>query len=362
MRTNTLLVSIFFIVGCGATQVNSPNQAVPTIPILDLAPPSTQTLTSEAAGTVFGKLRCDESGNIYVRSAHPGGKDLLSSPVLKLGRDGSVTRFDTAKSPGFETAVQVNAFAFAIDPSGARVYVIARVVRDRGTPIESYLVTFDRDGTFRTKTAIDPTYDVRSLAVLPNGQLFMSGEEAISSNRVASANGESRRSFTGVFDSSGTLLRSLKREDDDKHSAPLSRTGATYNPVVVLGDTLVGADGYIYLLKPTSPPTVQVFTQAGELIRELSVRTPLENATVNDMVLAPGRILLKISGRAKETAEGKSPNESLYGIYTTNGEPIAFYRHNKIHGTMACYSSNEFMFFTIAPENRYSVFRVPLPR
>ncbi len=200
-----------------------------------LAPPRQITraeevlVPSELAGIFRMPPRCDAEGNIYIRKRNNGNE-----PILKINLKGE-------RKALFQPPIAVGKLGitrdFAISAEN-EVYLIAYAGRER------VIHVFASDGSYKRKITLDAPFLVSpdKLAVFPSGEVLVAGKSNPKTPRTL---------FTGIFSSSGQLIKELALPDDaelrrlaEKGDRQLSDPAAPgINFAVSRGWAGAGADG-----------------------------------------------------------------------------------------------------------------------
>lgn len=290
-----------------------------------------------------GPVRC-YSGTAYLRPIPPDIDQPLSVPLIALSLDGkSRVQFDLKNVPEF-AGKQFLSPIYAVDKSG-NVYFIVRVV-DLGSKSSDhsqekiYVVKFAADGTYSSTTTLNQILWPHSLAVFPSGNMLISG-----TNRAPYEEGTgSPKSITAIFFADGRLKRDLTSSRDDI---------ANSKTIVDANDAVMGPDDLLYILKYGAEPELQVWSEAGEEVREIKLKPPFKNTTRADTLLVtPGTIAVRFEGPVTD-----KPAAIVYGIYDAyTGQPRRYYEES-IKGRMICLEGEQFTYL-IMKSDHYAFQRV----
>jgi len=198
-----------------------------------------------------GKTACDASGRMYFNVGAQIGQ---MGPFLGISADGRSHAVYALPS-------QLSAFAdlaWAVTPGGT-FYVL------RGNSKGHSLVRFRDDGSVDSISSVDipGRTSLRFFAITDRGALYVQGYH-IAQDPLK----EPSRSFAGLFDASGKLVRDLS--DRAPH---VDLAAAQFGPID--GDVAAGEDGQFYLL---DTKRVIVLNAAGEVEKELAFEIPSEDA------------------------------------------------------------------------------------
>jgi hypothetical protein len=275
-----------------------------------------------AGSTLAGKSRCDDNGSIYARLLYPEDDNATMVPVQRIKPDGNVAgRFKVS-----DAGPDISAMDFFVSGDG-NVYEGA-FTRDGKTV---HILEFSGDGLLRSNVTLNSEFfSPYQIAVFGSGEFLVSGLHGL----------HLQTPFTAVFDAKGKLVKEIyEPEDEDSRrkaeagDAAFSSSGHS-NYFVSDGDVTVGPDGNAYLLRATSPALIYVISQAGEVIRKLSVESP-----------DPGwvaRIIRPASGRLAISFVEKPYFYGIIRVVDLQGNPIVDYisdDRNIYPGLLACYTS-----------------------
>lgn len=340
MKTILPVLIVFGI--CGISQAQSPSVPVDKI-ILPTSSLSISNVnkTNVRVGALFGPMWCGDEGAVYARVMDTSGK-FLASAVTKI-HDKKPVLFplnNIAESNG----EQPEAWISAGDSSGA-VYYVVRFGLDK-----QYLVTLSASGTFVSKVALDNKLQVFQFLHLPSGNFFLSGlieSDKPDSPKTAAA------SFSWLVDADGKLVRDISRKDDQLAVEKVGNPPVLQNSAIQRGLARLGSDGFIYVLKGTSPPHVMIYSQAGELVREVTPLLPLENAQSTDLITGESTFLLKLHQLTKKDGEARKLYWAEYSSET--GEPRAVFDITGLKGQVICLKDNSFTILTFTQDGYFAI-------
>ncbi len=293
-------------------------QVPPKLEILESLP------TQELAHGIPEPIKCDADGNIYFQTASvlPMG-----APLVRISSDGStVTHFEFAK--GEYSRSEITDFAVGTDG------ILYGVMRNRG---RSYLVEFEKGGQVKALTEVVSPYGqfvVRNLSAFSPDVFLASGTMWGQDKHV--------REFTGIMGGDGQIKREifLKGDVDQKKEKP---------DTPLFGPSWVGDDGYAYLMRtPGSGALFFVISAAGEVVRTVSVSSPVDGSSAATFGLSRGRLAVYFY-----KSQGDGPGMVwLKVVNSRTGEEIATYTTpDDLKGIFVCYNSGTFEFL-VARENR----------
>ena len=292
---------------------------------------TTAVSTTESGMAISLPIRCDADQNLFLRrfnlqEVHPG-----SESVVKFDTKAAIkATFSLMSSP--ELAGMVSGDYFA-DADG-QLHEIAWMPGKK--PI--YLLHFDKDGTYKSKTELAKWFHPAQLVVFPKGQALVSGMEPETRESADPPN-----PFTGLFDSDGKLLKTIALEDDERIKKSAASGDADYVPfphgpnrAVTMGNIAMGADGNAYLMRRMNPTIIYVISPAGEVVRRLSVDPGNTRMLPQAIHAAKGRLILMYSVESTLNFMVVDPG---------TGNIVARYDASpSLGGALACASDTQFVF------------------
>jgi hypothetical protein len=292
-----------------------------------------ETITSptEMASSFFNSLRCDDDGNVYFRTDLDG-----TSGIHKLNKKAErVALFEANSNPDFKVDA---ATSFAVEPDGGALYELVFPHE-----INRYVFVYKPDGTFKSSVKLQPGFPFfpSKVAVLPGGQLLISGDE-YDADRTAVM-----WPFTGIFAPDGRLLKELEVGDEkDLHDLATSgdtrfaSQGAKNNRAVANGQIEIAADGNAYLMRWTNPAIFYAISAGGEVVRSFTVDPGEPAYRPSAMHIYKNRIAVLF-------VEPQT-NDTVMNVVDLEGHKVATYDELKINGkstdqlgaSFACYTEN----------------------
>jgi hypothetical protein len=289
-----------------------------------LYPPVKTTTKVKVPGTIFGAPKCDASGNIYVRAGD--GKRKAPAPVYEIAPDGSVVRsFDP-----FEVSPDLTALPFFATGDG-RVYMGAWDP-DYGV----YVVSFAHNSAGQ-KLRLDSDYFLPyHIAVFSTGEILLSGV----------AGPRNRDIYTAVFATTGKLLKKIQEPEDEnarlkaeagEHAYAPESTPGYGNDFAIRGDTALGSDGNVYLLRSTG--LIYVISHTGEVLRKMKIPPPQPGMIAYALKATQDRLavvflnrgktvgtiqIVDYTGKAMGTYEDPTTATALLGCYVSEGDSEGF--------------------------------------
>jgi len=238
----------------------------------------------EIAGEFVPPLRCDNDGNLYMKT-EPFGV----SGIRKLNPKGEpVALFQPSSVTDLQVAI---AYYFDRDSNG-EVYQLA----DTKEP-PTYVIIFKGDGSYKGKIKLDTDFlwHPAALAVFASsGNLLLTGQE-YDQDRTAA-----KWPFTGVFSSSGVLLKEITLEDGvaihemgvkgDRHVT--EARAPSNNHAVGFSQMQAADDGNVYLMRWLSPAIFYAISPSGEVVRRFKVDSGDDNYRPEAMHISGNRIAI----------------------------------------------------------------------
>jgi hypothetical protein len=304
---------------------------------------------SGIAGAPTLPIRCDGSGNIYVRSDYPSP---FQAPVYKVnGKGEKKATFSLEGVNGWEDS---QFYDFAVGPGGEVYLLAARMAK--GRKIENSVLSFSDDGNFRFATAIDiPSFSIDQIAVYSTGEFLVMGwkrsdvaTKASSSDSSADA---AKQDFVEpmilVLDRSGHLVREVTLADapalsKDKSVPPMQLA----RPAISLARTAAGDDGSIYILLRTEKATIFSVPPRANVVRRLEVQPPGEEYGALDIRYSSGMGLVILFARKVGTGRWDTANAVFSIVDPERGERLYDYQSTpEVGGAFACYAHGTFLFW-----------------
>lgn len=302
--------------------------------------------TSLRAAAMFGPMWCGSDGSIYGRVTDTAG-DFLTLPVTRLSTSNS-TVFNFSFIPGVDARSAATAVVATGDTAG-RVYYVARYSLEGSD--QQFLVSFSSDGSFLSKVPIDPSRTVFHLLPLPGDRFFLSG---LAKPPSAKAEERATTTFAGIFDADGKMVKDLTSPADDSAVEMIGNPPRPYNLAIQRGTSRLGNDGRIYVLKPSKPIRVEVFSAAGVRENVLQLWTPFEGAAAIDLMTSPGVFLVKYYD--PDTKKPSKDRPLLWVSYSTmDGNPRSIYDIRDFKGQLVCFSDNVFTALTFTQDGYFGI-------
>ncbi len=202
---------------------------------------------------------CDEQGRSYVKLVKPVPG--MVGPLLRLSSKGVLeAEFDT------EGALMNR---YAVRPNGG----VAMVHLDRGTTVVD---NFGPDGKRESAVRLErppADFSPMQIAVFRSGEMLIAGLQYHPGYKPS----------TAIYDPTGHLVKQFVLDGDAEIERAIEVGDARYtraprvgNETVSRSVAITGDEGFVYLMRATSPATVYVISSAGEVIRKIVVNAPTD--------------------------------------------------------------------------------------
>lgn len=347
-------------------------------PTLRLKNTEVKPLRSLVDEPLLHPVRCDSSGNIYVRTyQYP---DPLAAPIRRFTQDGKrLQELSLTQSAEFkERRCQIR--DFQISSSGHTfVLVVSRKKNGEGEvegPVDVSVVDFDEHGELRTKTMLEtpPGFIAGQLGVFPDGKFLVGGlkEIATEDSRSDKAVPPRKELYIAAFNQDGHRLNEFRaKEPPIADTSPKASKWAKATPgnakqkqrslseAPAPDDVVIGEDGSAYFFHKVTPPTIYVLSENGEFIRQFSIQRPSAKAAPWWIRALPGlRLLVNfIEDEGDDRSAGQT--QYFYVIDAPSGTTIFRYKLLSTDGgVFACYSEpHEFVFLGADPQGFTTIIR-----
>lgn len=332
----TLASAILCLGVCAATQAEGPRPPRAEPPKI-IQPASIRVAEVPPFPFYIDQTRCDRTGNLYF---HVETSNSLESFIMRLSPDG---RDGTAFRPSGDFSEKFLFAGFSVAPSGS-VYVLAVASSDDQTP---YLFGFDNDGTLKknpTRLALPHHVVSDDITVFDSGVTFLFGHYIESAPPALRG-----KSYAGVFDVTGTLIRQLELSLPDFREGEVSAGGA------------VAEDGNIYFLAGNK---ITALSQTGEVVRRFTFKKPQPAGSLVGIRVSGGYALITVTISAPEIAKGAFSLAYL-ALDLSSGKPPGFYQlpRELDFADAVCYTRNEGLTFVgvNSKKSQTEIFTIPLP-
>lgn len=260
-----------------------------------------------------GNAQCDADGNVYFRIS---SRDPSDTGLMEVSADGSKYRF--YKMPGGDSDSNYYQFGqFNVTPSGD-LRVLAY-----GSDLVVYVFLFHADFSSTSKTKLEvPAYvHVDSFASFESGAILVTGFFTKAADKDMRG-----RTYAAIFAPSGKLKVVVSGHFGDVDLASVAKKLAE-------GGAALGADGFLYLLRPEE---IIVVSESGTIVRRMPFKKPSSELLATRIDFSAGLLdveLLKDMGRGK-------PFESEYLVLNAStGERVAHYAPERgLGNNLLCFS------------------------
>ena len=281
-------------------------------------------------GTLALPTACDEQGRFYVKVVQSG--TAMEGPLLRLSAKGALeAKFDTSDELDN---------VYGVRPNGGVV-----MLRVEGLKIVDYFGPHGkRESSVRLERPPIPFFPSQ-VAVFHSGEILLAGAQYHPGYKAS----------TAVYDPAGHLVKQFLLDGDAEVERAVEAGDARYtrapgdaNNTISRSVAIPGDDGFVYLMRATSPATVYVISAAGEVVRKIVVSPPADKG-LPDFAIRVARN--KLAVRFRVGCDGAIPHCAGRAIYTvvnaTTGERLADYEVKEdTAGALACYAPDPDRFFT----------------
>jgi hypothetical protein len=288
---------------------------------IPLVPGEAHRLTNDLQ--VVFPLKCDDRGDVYFRFPSRG----VYFDVARISSDGSQkATYRFSDDPDLKGA---SAQDFAIAEGGT----IFELVQHQGY----YVVEFSADGKIKSKMKLvsEAPLNLSQLAALPGGNFFVSG------SLVGDKTGHNAgKPFNAIFDSSGNLIRKISFKNDAKASKSPKKPDwvGESNPGTYYGQTLLGSDGNLYVMRAVSPAIVYVLSPDGSLVRTLRIQTSTKDARPWALLMQGGELAVEF-----DIPDAKTDSDAIIRVVNArSGQAVVDYRTTRQISSVACYTRDGF--------------------
>jgi hypothetical protein len=286
---------------------------------------STMNVASEMGGAFLGHSKCDADGNLYIPK-YARDRPLLG-PVVKIDR-----------AYGFSPA------------SDGGMYQLAQsgVLKPR-----IYVLQFSADGSPSSSTLLDAEFEAYTFAAFAEGNFLVSGVKRDLQNKS-----DRGRNFTAVFSADGRELAELSFQEPQESAkaqpGKANKAGAEKPPPTLdLAEAEVGSDGYLYVMRFSSPALVYVIAPSGKIMKTIKVAAALEDALPSGFHVSGNQMALSFWNENRQS-------QTVVVADGQTGRRIASYADSGGLGpSFACLSANDgvFTFLNLGEGNALEVIR-----
>lgn len=333
------------------------------VPSMELRLDSVTPIAQLSPVALVPPIRCDSSGNLYIR---PFGPKIFNTPILKISPDGEKkASFSIDSSEGWQRG---QVYDFAIERGGAMKLLAARATKER--KVEFGVLSFDDDGQYRDSTTLKIALNTAvQFAVFPTGEYFVLGSRNVETSKHADKQPHSSAEapefpfvapVAAVFNRNGDLIKEVRLSegpppdgngtDDPSRQVPQS--------AVDLGSSDIGNDGNLYM-SFQSPSVVYVINAEGIVVRTLTIHAPEKSPVVLGLANASALGLLLRFSKQSEKGVYENDAEILSLVNPETGERLYDYHVTSglVTGTFACYIPKGMVFVGSPKDGVFSVLR-----
>jgi hypothetical protein len=295
-------------------------------------------LTPDIGSVIMAPVRCDSSGNVYLRP-----------PLQKISSEGRRTALFDLSAARRDGLSNLTFHAFAVDSDGT-VYQLVRGDQ------HAAIVKFAGDGRYVGSVILDQELEPLQLAVFKGGAFLVSGLRFVGRDQ-----GVQFAPYIAVFDNSGRQVRAVNGEEPlitppqipGSPSAGSTPSGPEFS--------IAESDGTeVYLLRQGSQPTVFVISPAGLTERTLRLAAPRPDLRVGAFRAGNGRLLVEYV-QPKAYPNGNAAYHMVLYDSVTGESLVTFARAQDLPGILACADwRGGFTFLSADADGRPSLVRARL--
>jgi hypothetical protein len=296
--------------------------------------------TSVVAGGSYAlPTACDEQGRLYVKLVKPGTP--MEGPLLRLSDKGSLeAEFDTS---GAVTNV------FAVRPKGG----VAMVHLDGATKVvDNFGPDGKRESSVRLESPPKPFFPSQ-IAVFRSGEILLAGVQYHPGYTAS----------TAIYDPAGHLVKQFVLEGDAEIERAIEVGDARYtrapregNEPVSRSVAITGDDGFVYLMRATSPATVYVISATGDVVHKIVVSAPTDTGLPEfGLRVDKNKLAIKFSRTCGSTPGIESCEGAIYTVVdASTGQRFGDYQAGEdVAGPIACYAPDPERFFTFSMSDQH---------
>jgi hypothetical protein len=265
----------------------------------------------------------------------------MESPVLRLSDKGLLeAEFDTSGAVTNVFAVRRKGGVAMIHSDGA-----AKVVDNFGPDGK-------RESSVRLESPPKPFFPSQ-IAVFSSGEMLLAGVQ-YHPRYTAS---------TAIYDPAGHLVKQFVLDGDAEIESAIEVGDARYtrapregNEPVRRSVAITGDDGFVYLMRATSPAIVYVISATGDVVRKIVVSAPTDTGLPEFGIrVAKNKLAIKFS-RSCDSAPGiESCEGTVYTVVDAlTGQRLGDYQAGEdVAGPIACYAPDPNRFFTFSISDQH---------
>jgi hypothetical protein len=196
------------------------------------------------------------------------------------------------------------------------------------------------------------------IAVFRSGEMLIAGAQYHPGYKAS----------TAIYDPTGHLVKQFVLDGDAEIERAIEVGDARYtrapgegNETVSRSVAITGDDGFVYLMRSTSPATVYVISSVGEIIRKIVVSAPTDTGLPDFGIrVVKNRLAVKFNRECDSPLSFSSCRGTVYTVVdATTGQKLADYgTDDETAGPLACYATDPDRFFSFsigAGEHRLEV-------
>lgn len=347
MKSRVLLVGTMMVASIVLqAEDRKPTAATSTI-VADARLQLKSTTKLSLKGSVFGKIRCDDNGNLFIRPTNlaDSNQDRKSSlPVLKITSSGSRAGEYrvTDISPNFKV------IDFFVSGDG-EVFQAARSDEE----LDIYVISYPANSEAKAVRLETEYFIPYQIAVFRTGDFLLSGVRG----------DHDRTPYTAVFDAKGRLIKTIYEAEDDDAQRRAEKGEANYKPdnsnygnyFVTHGDAALGSDGNVYLLRAGQDALIYVISNKGEVVRKLRVVSPRGGLVAQRLKSKSGQLAISF------LAKGMTTGAIVISDY--DGQVLSTLPSSDPHmlpGLFGCYDSKNLRFMSFDENNQLQIHNAEL--
>lgn len=295
------------------------------------------------SSVVGGRFSCDNDGNLYFLSLSENSAVGFNINKLSPG-DKQLTRvsFNNLGDPG---PWRPSTALLALPQGGVLSLMYALKKNEKA---DVYLVRFKADGDVDSKERLEMKGTVERVAPFETGEVLIDGR----------LEGEDRTisPLTVIVSKGGTVLHKVRLDGDKELESSLKgfdpdTAGAAESPTKAIDLSFMepGKDGFIYLVRYSSPYIVYGISSDGTITRKFKVDAPEEGYSLRSMHVGDGRIAMLFG------PDGPGRPRIMRIVDSSNGDDIANYEVEDVGAAFACYSQGERFTFLSTREKKLTV-------
>jgi len=282
-------------------------------------------------GTFALPTLCDEQGRLYVKLVKPG--TAMEGPLLRLSAKGSPeAEFDTSGELVNVYGVRPNSGVVMLHVDGVKI-------------VDNFGPDGKRESSVRLERPPTPFFPSQ-IAVFRSGEILLAGVQYHPSYKAS----------TAIYDPTGHLVKQFVLDGDAEIERAVEVGDARYtrspgggNAAISKSVAVTGDDGFVYLMRATSPATVYVISAAGDVVRKIVVSAATDKGLSDFWIrVAKNKLAVKFRSGCDSALDLRSCEGTVYTVVdATTGRRLADYEAGEdTAGATACYAPDPDRFFT----------------